>query len=82
MAKTTGYVVRIYKETESESGATNEELVYSQVFPESFEYRRLITDLNRTEFNMATTRESMLATGLAMRHFGPDKTLKPLSNDQ
>ena len=81
MEKTTGYIVRIYKATESASGATDEEFVYSQVFPEGFDYRRLITDLNKTEFSMATLRESM--EEVSLRHFGPDKTLgKPLSNDQ
>jgi hypothetical protein len=73
MAKTTGYIVRIYKATESASGATDEEFVYSQVFPEGFDYRRLITDLNRTEFKLCNVQESM--EEVAMRYFGPDKTL-------
>jgi hypothetical protein len=81
MEKTTGYIVRIYKATESASGATDERLVYSQVFPEGFDYRRLITDLNKTEFKLCNVQESM--EEVAMRYFGPDKTLgKPLSNEQ
>ena len=75
------YIIHVYKRTELESGVKNDELVYLQVFPEDFDLCRLITDLNKTEFSMATTQESM--EELAIRYCGPDKTLgKPLSNDQ